>query len=46
MNKAAILRRILYRLTQDRLRIIGSGIQSPKVLRALFDAENDIYQIA
>lgn len=46
MNKAAILRRILYRIIQDRLLIANAGISSPVVVRALHDVENDIYEIA
>lgn len=46
LNKAAILRKILYRIIQDRIRLTDQGVYSPAVMRALFDAENDIYEIA
>lgn len=46
MNKSAILRRILYRIIQDRIRLTDQGKYSPVIMRALFDVENDIYQIA
>jgi len=45
MDKKMILKRILWRIIQDRLAILGAKISSPIVMRTLFDIENDIYDL-